>query len=257
MKCLQGTVPYKQVASALRNRFFLIPFLPVLKLMTVFNFSERLNRKIRYAYITAHRSDKIYPLARTFLNTCLIKRVISGESSGFIRPFDFFYSEYNRFRDLEEMDKVFYADIRIPLANTLLTKTDIAGMANSVEIRAPFLDLELMKFAFSIPPDFKMRNGITKFILKKVLEEYFPEDFIYRRKQGFTPPVRQWLSGERKGFMLDILSEKKLRSHGLFNSGAIQKLLQEFISGAYDHSPFLWILINFQIWYDKFKPVLS
>lgn len=92
------------------------------------------------------------------------------------------------------VDKTMEFYTRLYLQDDILVKTDRAGMMHSLEVRAPFLDIELVDFVRTIPHRYKLRHGTTKYILKKALEPILPKDIIYRRKQGFAMPVGRWLA---------------------------------------------------------------
>jgi asparagine synthase (glutamine-hydrolysing) len=90
-------------------------------------------------------------------------------------------------------------------------------MAAGVEVRVPFLDLDLVDFAHTIPEKFKQRGSEGKWVLKKAMENHLPKNVIYRPKSGFGAPLRRWMRFELKELVTDVLSEKSLTRRGLFD----------------------------------------
>lgn len=134
------------------------------------------------------------------------------------------------------VDKTMEFYTRLYLQDDILVKTDRAGMMHSLEVRAPFLDIELVDFARTIPHAWKYRRGTTKYILKKALEAVLPRDVIYRKKQGFGVPVGRWLASGA----LSMGSPSPLEA-GL-DAGFIAGRIREHQACAADHRLFLWNL---------------
>ncbi|EHJ48105.1 asparagine synthase (glutamine-hydrolyzing) [Solidesulfovibrio carbinoliphilus subsp. oakridgensis] len=137
-------------------------------------------------------------------------------------------------RSLVDKTMEFYT--RLYLQDDILVKTDRAGMMHSLEVRAPFLDIELVDFVRTMPHAWKFRRGTTKYILKKALEAVLPRDIIYRRKQGFGVPVGRWLADGA----LPMGAPSPLET-GL-STAFIDSRIREHRSGAADHRLFLWNL---------------
>ena len=158
-------------------------------------------------------------------------------------------------RDLPEgiapEDALTYLYLRMYMMDDILVKVDRASMYNSLEVRAPFLDTRVVNFATSIKTDFKMHGFTTKFILKKLMEDKLPHDIVYRKKKGFGIPLAEWLKGDLKPLVLDLLSPERLKRQSLFDSSATEVLLREHFEGAADHRKQIWTLLIFQLWYDN------
>jgi asparagine synthase (glutamine-hydrolysing) len=122
------------------------------------------------------------------------------------------------------------------------------SMAAGVEVRVPFLDLELVEYAARIPMAFKQKKGVGKWILKKAMEPYLPRDVIYRPKSGFGAPLRRWLRHELRPLLNDLLSEQSLSKRGLFEPAAVQQLLAHNDSGRVDAAYTLLALMSIEIW---------
>jgi len=144
-----------------------------------------------------------------------------------------------------------YLDIRGYLPLDILTKVDRMSMAHSLEARVPFLDHKLVEYAATIPPEFKLNNGSTKYILKKAMRGILPDSLIDRRKQGFAVPLGSWFRGDLTGFVHDLLLSDTSRARGIFNTDYIEKLLSMHQHGR-NMDLRLWMLVSFELWCRKF-----
>jgi len=151
------------------------------------------------------------------------------------------------------MNDVFLADMQLVLPNDMLTKVDLMSMANSLEVRTPFLDFELVNFIFSLPADFKINKSIRKRILQDSFREMLPSELYNRPKKGFEVPMLKWLRREMKSLINDdLLSEKMITEQAIFNYTEIQKLKQQlFSSNPGDVHARIWGLIVFQWWWRR------
>lgn len=139
------------------------------------------------------------------------------------------------------------------LPDDILVKVDRATMAYSLEAREPLLDHRLVEFAWQLPMKYKMRGTQQKWILKKILSKYLPNQLIDRPKMGFAVPIDVWLRGELRDWASTLLDPKKLEEQGLFNSNIVNYKLQQHLSGARNHQYDLWGILMFQAWYDYYK----
>ena len=121
----------------------------------------------------------------------------------------------------------------------------------SLETRAPFLDKDIIEFACQIPLNLKIRDSKGKWILRKILDKYVPNDLIDRPKMGFGVPIDSWLRGPLKDWAEDLLSEKRLKEDGYFNVKLIRKKWKEHLSGNQNWQYHLWSILMFQIWLDE------
>jgi len=125
-------------------------------------------------------------------------------------------------------------------------------MAPSVEVRVPFLDLDLVEFSTTIPPELKMQGRTTKYLLRKVAERYLPHDVIYRPKAGFGGPVRKWVLEDLAPLITTRLSPERIRARGLFDPAAVQKLLDDNRAGRVDAAYTVWTLLAIESWCEQF-----
>lgn len=146
------------------------------------------------------------------------------------------------------LDKMLAIEQRFFLADHNLIYTDKMSMAAGVEVRVPFLDLDLIDFAARIPLEFKQRGLEGKWVLKKAMETYLPYEVIYRPKSGFGAPLRKWMRGGLREMMGDLLSVDSLRRRALFQPVAVQRLIADNDSGRLDASYTLFSLMCVEIW---------
>jgi len=151
-------------------------------------------------------------------------------------------------RETPRLDRMLALEQRFFLTDHNLTYTDKMSMAAGVEVRVPFLDLDLVGFAARIPCHYKQRGRDGKYLLKKAMEPYLPHDVIYRPKSGFGAPLRRWLQVELREWLADVLSPERLQSRGLFDSHAVQHLMADNAEGRIDCSYTLFSLACIEIW---------
>jgi len=148
-------------------------------------------------------------------------------------------------------ERAMYLDTENYLPDDILVKVDRASMAASLEVRAPFLDREVLKLAWSLPMAMKVRGGVGKRVLRPLLAKYIPSSMFERPKQGFAVPIDQWLRGELRPWAEDLLSEQRLESQGLFNAGEVRKVWAEHQRGVRNWDTRLWYLLMMQSWMDQ------
>ena len=168
--------------------------------------------------------------------------------------------EFNDFfEDLKEIknfrEKMMFMDINNYLPDDILTKVDRASMANSLEVRAPFLDHHLLEMSLKIPIDFKYRNNQGKWILKELVYKYVPKKIMDRPKKGFDVPISDWLRGPLKEWAYDLLNDTKFADEDLFNLKEINKMWEEHQSGKINWQSNLWSILMFKAWEKEFNLV--
>jgi asparagine synthase (glutamine-hydrolysing) len=136
----------------------------------------------------------------------------------------------------------------------MLTKVDLMSMANSLEVRTPFLDYELVNFVFSLPDEYKINGPIRKRILQDAYRDFLPAQLYRRPKKGFEVPLLKWFRKEMKSLITDdLLSKKTIEEQGLFHSLEIEKLKRQLFSASPgDVHARIWGLIVFQWWWKKY-----
>ena len=151
----------------------------------------------------------------------------------------------------DAINQSLYVDLKSYLCDNCLVKVDRMSMAVSLEVRVPYLDTEMVELAFRIPGIFKVRNGQTKVLLKKVAARHVPADCVYRRKEGFSIPIKNWLNTRFKTLMDHLLNDGRIQAEGIFQARSIKRLKKEHASGVANHSHILWSLIVFEAWRDR------
>jgi len=163
-----------------------------------------------------------------------------------------FASAYGRLEDFDRTNGELYLDLRTYLADDILVKVDRMSMAPSLEARVPLLDHKLVEFAFSLPGNLKLRGMETKWIFKKTMERLLPRETLYRKKEGFSIPIKHWLRTDLKDMMLGYLDEKRIREEGLFEPAAIGAMIKAHLEGRENYSHQLWALLVFEIWKENY-----
>jgi hypothetical protein len=146
-----------------------------------------------------------------------------------------------------------YADMQLVLPNDMLTKVDLMSMANSLEVRVPFLDHEVVDFLFSLPSAYKIDSKRRKKILVDTYKDELPEEIFTRAKHGFEVPLLKWFKNELRSLIDDdLLSKSFINTQGFFDYAAIEKIkLQLYSNNPGDAVAKTWALIVFQYWYKK------
>jgi len=166
------------------------------------------------------------------------------------------FQEFARYFDknnaVDMLNKILYVDTKVYLANDILVKSDRSSMANSLELRVPMLDHNVVEFAASIPPELKLNGFQKKYILKKAMEPLLPKKILYRKKKGFSIPAPSWLRNELKEMVLDVLSPAQLKRTGYFNPEYVKELLNQHFHLVKDNSRPIWGLLMFMLWHRTF-----
>lgn len=150
------------------------------------------------------------------------------------------------FDGTDNIDQAFFLDTIMNLQNLYLVKADRASMMNSIEVRAPFLNHELVEYASTLGADLKLKMFKTKYLLKKLASQYIPKKVIYRKKMGFGMPLAEWLRSELKEKV-----EALKQMSDIFNSSYIKEIVDEHFSGSKDNSGKIWPLVVFNEWFSR------
>lgn len=145
-----------------------------------------------------------------------------------------------------------YIDTKRYLPDDILVKLDRAAMAVSLETRVPFLDHRLVEFAWSLPLEYKIRDGQSKWLLRQVLNRYLPKQLYETPKMGFGVPLAQWLRGPMQEWAGDLLSSSMLKKHDFLDADVIKNKWHEHLSGKRNWQYQLWDVLMFQSWYEVY-----
>ena len=153
-----------------------------------------------------------------------------------------------------DLNHVLYTDVQLVLPNDMLTKVDLMSMANSLEVRTPFLDHRLVEWAFRLPEAFKIDGNMRKRVLQDAFRELLPEALYDRPKKGFEVPLLPWFQGPLRHYIEeDLLSDQFISEQGIFKLSAIQKLRARLFSkDPGDAHATVWAIIVFQHWWKRY-----
>jgi asparagine synthase (glutamine-hydrolysing) len=155
---------------------------------------------------------------------------------------------------VDPLNRVLEAELRTIFPDQVLAYGDRLSMAHSLEVRAPYLDTDVVSFVAALPGTAKIRCGQTKFLLKRAALRYFPEEMVHRPKEGFLMPVTDWLTTDLQPYVRETLSPDRLARHGLFRPDAVQTLVDTLLRDGSDYHDGnrVFALLVFQEWYDLY-----
>ena len=148
----------------------------------------------------------------------------------------------------DALNRQLHADLSLYLADDILVKVDRMSMAASLETRAPFLDVEVLKLALSMPGRLKVRRGERKYVLKRAMAGVLPDSILRRPKEGFSIPMKNWLKRDLAPLMRDLLSPERIRRRGWFEPGAVAALIDRHVAGRENHAHVLFGLMVLERW---------
>ena len=199
-----------------------------------------------------------------------------GRQAGWMRlmddgELDQLFVQPNRAADLEHMvaalrgeagdgdplNAMLYADTRLGLTGDMLVKIDRMSMANSLEVRCPFLDHRVVECAAAMPGAFKLAPGEGKRVLRRAFAGRLPEEVFALPKKGFEIPIAEWLTGPLDELTWRSIDDQRLRRQGIFNPDQPRRWYADLKAGRRDSSEKLWTLIAFQAWCENFRPDLA
>lgn len=165
------------------------------------------------------------------------------------RPQDYTRKYYYRCRKYDDVTKMQYLDINMWMVGDILLKADRMSMANSLELRVPFLDKEVFKVASSLPTSLRCNKSNTKYAMRKAAVRHMPEETAEKEKLGFPVPTRVWLRDE-KYYNVVKKKFKGKTAEKFFNTDTLVAWLDEHFSGKEDNSRRVWTVYVFLVWYD-------
>ena len=152
----------------------------------------------------------------------------------------------------DQINKILYSDLKDSLPGDMLTKVDWMSMKNSLEVRVPFLDHNVVEFAFKISGSLKLRKGKTKYLLKETFKDLLPPSLYNRPKAGFEIPISRWLKTDLRFLIDKFLAEERIKDQGIFEYKIIEKLIKDLLDNRRDTSWMLWNLIVFESWHENY-----
>jgi asparagine synthase (glutamine-hydrolysing) len=161
-------------------------------------------------------------------------------------------ARFARFAGLDWRSQMMRVDFETYLPEDILTKVDRMSMAHSLESRVPLLDLDVVTLMASFPADLKIRGHERKRLFRRVAARVLPVEALTRRKQGFAVPVGAWFRGQLRGLCIEMLQSQRARERGYFVRRYVDRLIDEHLSGARQHSLRLWQLLVFELWHQRY-----
>lgn len=162
----------------------------------------------------------------------------------------------NALSDCDAIDRLSYLDLHSYTRDDLLLGMNMTGMYNGLETRVPLLDHRLITYASTLPPYYKYRDGVTKYILREVMKEWLPKEILEHKKVGFGVPRIRYMRGILKPMILEVLSEKSVRKRGIFNPAYVRSLLtildETNEKMLWREHLRIWILFVFELWMREF-----
>lgn len=153
---------------------------------------------------------------------------------------------------LGDMERMMQLDMLAYMPDDILCKVDRATMAVALESRAPLMDHRVAEFIWSLPPEFKHRDGKSKWLLRQVLYKYVPSTLIERPKMGFEVPIGLWLRGGLRDWAEDLLAPERLKREGYLEADVISRLWTQHQNETHNWGAQLWNVLMFQSWLEKY-----
>jgi asparagine synthase (glutamine-hydrolysing) len=159
---------------------------------------------------------------------------------------------FGRVKDAAPLNQLLYVDLKTFLPCLNLMTTDKTSMAANLEVRVPFLNLEMLELAARMPTSLKLRGLKRKYILKRAAEKLLPREIVWRKKAGFGAPIRSWLRGPLRPMVDDLLSEETIKRRGLFRPEEVRRIIEANLSGREDFNLQIFQLLTLELWQRAF-----
>jgi asparagine synthase (glutamine-hydrolysing) len=144
-------------------------------------------------------------------------------------------------------------DMQVILPETFLEKVDKSTMANSVEVRVPFLDNDLAEYVMSLPSTMKIKHGQKKYILRRAMRGIVPDYILDAPKTGFGVPFGNWLKSPLRNYMLEVFNDPYIVKLEIFDYSKLNNLIQLHLNNKQNNGFLLWKLLNLCIWLKSYK----
>jgi asparagine synthase (glutamine-hydrolysing) len=239
----------KYVTEQRERRFARVPG-PIRKVMGAIGHAlPEGTRGRRFLQHMALDGSRRYLDASTLFRADEMRKLFQSEAYEQIARFDPWADALSHLRgmDADWMSAIQYCDLNTYLPLDILTKVDRMTMAHSIEARPPLLDHKLVEFAAKVPAHLRLREGTSKYLLKRAMRGVLPDDIIDRPKHGFAVPLARWFRGELAGFTRDLLFSDTCRQRGLFDAAYVERLLTRHQRGR-DIDLQLWTLLSLELW---------
>lgn len=152
-------------------------------------------------------------------------------------------------KHLDPLSQMLYVDTRANLPDDLLMVGDKTAMANSIEVRVPLLDVRMVEFIESLPPQYKLRGMTGKYLHKKALLKWLPREVVYRKKKGFAHPLAKWFSTSMRPMLEELLLSKDSAMGIYFDQKYIRTILDRHRDGLDDYTRHIYLLLSLELWH--------
>ncbi len=217
-----------------------------------------LNEKINRAAFVSRASSEmdrflsIYTIFTPEEKKQLYKKDLREQTSGLFlcERLNQLYAESSGLKD--PLSKILYMDTRMSLSDNLLNFNDKVTMANSIEMRVPFLDTELVDFLETLPSSMKLKGTQRKYIHKKAVEAWLPKEIIYRKKRGFNTPMEEWLQADLGNQVRELVNEPDSACREYFNVDFINQMIERHQRREANYQQHIFLLLSFELWHRSF-----
>ena len=227
--------------------YYKIPY-PIRRMLGVLVYPFRHHRFFNFIYRRSRKLEDRYIGNAFMFEPSETKKILNYKTKketykDLTRPY------YEKIKNYDDVSKMQYIDFNFWLIGDILLKADKMSMANSLEVRVPFLDRMLIDTARKIPTKYKIKDGKTKYLFREVAREVLPKKWSDKKKLGFPVPIREWLKEEDT---YKLIKDKFSKSEKFFKPEKIIKLLEEHKSGKKDNSRKIWTIYSFLVWYEEY-----
>jgi len=241
------------------SRYF--PLLHALPLETVARLVPRNERFKRAAYASGFADELKRMLAiHTIFTPAQKAKLLRRDVHALLTDVDLQLLErlYDEAASLgDSLSKILYIDTRMSLSDNLLLFGDKMSMANSLEMRVPFLDVDLIRFIESLPSSMKLRGSTHKYIHKRAVKKWIPEEIIVRRKRGFATPMDEWLQSDLSNVARDLFNDAASAARKYFNLDYINEMLDQHQRRQENFQRGIFCLLSFEMWHKTFFEQVS
>lgn len=227
--------------------YYKIPY-PIRRLIGMIVYPFRHHRGFNFLYRRSRKLEDRYIGNAFMFEPQEIKKILSYETHD-IDYRDITAPYYEKVEEEDDVTKMQYIDFNLWLVGDILLKADKMSMANSLEVRVPYLDRILFDYAKNIPTKYKIKDNQTKYAFRKVAHEVLEDKFANKKKLGFPVPIREWIKDDKYYNQIKDLFSK---SEKFFNTEAIIKLLDDHREGKKDNSRKIWTIYSFLTWYEEY-----
>ncbi len=214
-------------------------------LMGLSKFNSTVNKRQKERFADILRSENFIDFYQYIIRNTSVKE-LGSLIPGYSNPLFSFN------KDTDNLSQMMEWDFKRYMVDDILIKVDRATMYHSIEGREPFLDHRLVEFAAQLPTEWKVRDGETKYLLKKLLSRYLPEHLFKLPKRGFGAPIQLWMKKHYKE-EITAMVKKGLFTNPYLNNDYTHKLLEDFVQGRKTNAMMIWNLYSFQKWYNKWN----